>query len=91
MFDYLFQVQDYYICYKKNIQDILSFVFDKNVIFGNNILDQKSSQDYIIKLFSRAVAWKANKQDIITTLSTEANLLAISQITKEAINLFCLM
>lgn len=29
MFDYLFQVQDYYICYRKNIQDILSFIFDK--------------------------------------------------------------
>jgi hypothetical protein len=36
-------------------------------------------------LFGEPIAWKANKQDIITTLSTEAELLALSQTAKEAI------
>jgi len=36
-------------------------------------------------LFGGPIAWKANKQDTITTLSTEAKLLALSQTAKEAI------
>ncbi len=38
-----------------------------------------------MRLFSEVVAWRANKQDIVTTSCTEAELLAISQTTKEAI------
>ena len=44
-----------------------------------------------MKLFSGAVAWRANKQETVTSLSTEAELLAISQTAKEAIYLSCLM
>ena len=36
-------------------------------------------------MFGRPIAWKANKQDTVTTLSTEAELLALSQTAKEAI------
>ncbi len=44
-----------------------------------------------MKLFGGAVAWRAHKQDTITTSSTEAELLAISQTEKEAIYLSRLM
>ncbi len=44
-----------------------------------------------MKLFGGAVASKANKQDIVTTSSSEAELLAILQTAKEAIYLFRLM
>ncbi len=44
-----------------------------------------------MKLFGGEVAWRANKQDIVTISSTEADLLAISQTAKEAIYLFRLM
>ena len=44
-----------------------------------------------MKLFDGPVAWRANKQDTITTSSTEAQLLAISQTAKEAIYLSRLM
>lgn len=44
-----------------------------------------------MKLFGGAVAWRANKQDTVTTSSTEAELLAISQTAKEAIYLSRLM
>ena len=37
------------------------------------------------------MAWRANKQDTVTTSSTEAELLAISQMAKESIYLSCLM
>ncbi len=44
-----------------------------------------------MKLFCGAVAWRASKLDTFTTLSTEAELLAISQTAKAAISLFRLM
>ena len=40
-----------------------------------------------MKLFGGTIAWRANKQDMVTTLSTEAELLAISQEAKKAIYL----
>jgi hypothetical protein len=36
-------------------------------------------------LFGGPIAWRANKQDTVTTSSTEAELLALSQAVKEAI------
>ena len=53
--------------------------------FADNTLDRKSSQGYTIKLFGGLIAWKASKQDTVTTSTTEAELLALSQVAKEAI------
>ncbi|KAK1918692.1 hypothetical protein P3342_001741 [Pyrenophora teres f. teres] len=53
--------------------------------FADNTLDRKSSQGYAIKLFNGIIAWKANKQDTVTTSTTEAELLALSQVAKEAL------
>src|SRR6266480_4937342 len=36
-------------------------------------------------LFGGVIAWRASKQDTVTTLSTEAELLSLSQTVKEAI------
>jgi hypothetical protein len=36
-------------------------------------------------LFGGLISWRANKQDIVTTLSTEAKLLALSQTAREAL------
>jgi hypothetical protein len=38
-----------------------------------------------MKLFRGLITWRANKQDIVITLSTEAELLALLQTVKEAI------
>ncbi len=67
VFHYLFQTQDYCIRYRGDAEDLSSFVFAGDAFFGDNTLDQKSSQGYIIKLFGGAVAWRANKQDTVTT------------------------
>ena len=40
-----------------------------------------------MKLFGGPVAWRANKQDTVTTSSTKAELLALSQTAKESIYL----
>jgi hypothetical protein len=53
--------------------------------FADNTLDRKSSQGYTIRLFGGLIAWKASKQDTVTTSTTEAELLALSQVAKEAI------
>jgi hypothetical protein len=39
-------------------------------------------------LFGGAIGWRANKQDTVTTSSTEAELLALSQTAKEAILIY---
>ena len=44
-----------------------------------------------MKLFGGPIAWRANKQDTVTTSSTEAELLALSQTAKETIYLSRLM
>ena len=51
----------------------------------DNFVDRKSLQGYIIKLFGGPIAWRANKQNTVTTLSTEAKLLALLQTVKETI------
>jgi hypothetical protein len=53
--------------------------------FADNTMDRKSSQGYTIRLYGGLIAWKASKQDTVTTSTTEAELLALSQVAKEAI------
>ena len=70
-------------------------VVQKDGIIGffyvDDSLDRKSSQGYMMKLFGGAVAWRANKQDSVTTSTTEAELLAVSQTARETIYLSRLM
>ena len=64
---------------------VRSFICSSDASFADNTLDRKSSQGYIMLLFGGPIAWKANKQDTVTTSSTEAELLALSQTAREAI------
>ena len=94
VFHYLARTQDHCIRYggsRDDSQDISLFLCASDASFGDNTIDQKSSQGYIMKLFGGPVAWQANKQDTVTTSSTEAELLAISQTAKESIYLSRLM
>ncbi|KAG7110475.1 Copia protein like [Verticillium longisporum] len=52
--------------------------------FADNTLDRKSSQAYAMTLFGGTIGWRANKQSTVTTSTTEAELLALSQAAKEA-------
>lgn len=61
VFRYLFQTQDFCICYGGDERDFSSFVCASDASFADNSLDRKSSQGYIMKLFGGAVAWRANK------------------------------
>ena len=53
--------------------------------FADNTIDRKSSQGYAIKLFGGLIGWRANKQDTVTTSTTEAELLALGQAAKEGL------
>lgn len=90
---YLYNTRSYCIRYGSTPGDenLSSFICASDASFADNILDRKSSQGYIMKLFNGAVAWRANKQDTVTTSSTEAEFLAISQTAKETIYLSRLM
>jgi hypothetical protein len=55
--------------------------------FADNTIDRRSSQGYAIKLFGGLIAWRASKQDTVTTSTTEAELLALAQVAKEAMYL----
>ncbi len=79
---YLYHTRDRSICYGVGNK---ALVCASDASFGDNTMDRKSSQGYIMMLFGGAIAWRANKQDTVTTSSTEAELLALSQAAKEAL------
>src|SRR5467141_3118701 len=60
-----------------------NFIVASDASFADNSLDRKSSQAYAMKLFGSLIGWRANKQDTVTTSTTEAELLALSQAAKE--------
>jgi hypothetical protein len=61
-----------------------NLVVASDAFFANNSTNRKSSQAFAIKLFSRLISWRTNKQNTITTLTTEAELLALAQAAKES-------
>jgi hypothetical protein len=96
---YLYGTRSRAICYRDNDgtndrrddggdnrrKEAQSFICASDASFADNTVDRKSSQGYIMMLFGGPIAWRANKQDTVTTSSTEAELLALSQTAKEAI------
>ena len=69
---------------KTNKDELRIFHCSSDAAFADNP-DRKSSNGYLFKLYGSPIAWKATKQSTITTSSTEAELLALSTATKEAI------
>lgn len=60
------------------------FLVASDASFADNSVDRKSSQGYVMQLFGGTIGWRANKQNTVTTSTTEAELLALSQATKES-------
>ena len=55
--------------------------------FADDPDTRRSSQGYLIQLFGGPVIWKASRQATVTTSTTEAELLALSETAKETIAL----
>jgi hypothetical protein len=61
------------------------FLCSSDASFATDKQTRKSHQGYVFQLFSGPVDWKASKQRTVTTSSTEAEFLALSQTAKELI------
>ena len=61
------------------------YMIASDASFTDNSADQKSSQNYAIKLFEDLVEWQANKQAMIITSIIKVELLALSQAAREEI------
>ncbi|KAI8659271.1 hypothetical protein NCS56_01144000 [Fusarium sp. Ph1] len=61
------------------------FVVHSDASFADNTIDRKSSQGFAMMLFGSLIGWRANKQDTVTTSTTEAELLGLSQAAKEGL------
>ena len=56
--------------------------------FADNLETRKSTQGYLIKLFGRAIIQQSSKQKTITTSTTEAELLSLSNTAREIVALY---
>jgi hypothetical protein len=61
-----------------------NLVIASDASFADNSINRKSSQAFAMKLFGGLIGWRANKQDIITTSTIEAKLLALVQAAKKS-------
>jgi IS30 family transposase len=58
------------------------FMCASDAAYGDNE-DRKSTEGYLCKLFGGPIDWKASKQKTVTTSTTEAELLALSEAGKQ--------
>lgn len=66
--------------YKSNALSIAAYT---DADWGNDISDRKSYTGFVIKLGNSVVSWEARKQRCVALSSTEAEYLAIGDVTKE--------
>ena len=86
---YLYATRFLAIEYNGTFTDVLVIASDAS--FADDPDTRHSSQGYIMSLFGGPVAWKAGKQDTVTTSTTEAELLGMERTTKESFALARLM
>ncbi|KAL2010783.1 hypothetical protein VTN00DRAFT_3501 [Thermoascus crustaceus] len=81
---YLNRTKSYAIKYSLPPDDFTSdiFICASNAAYADNE-DRKSTEGYLFKLFGGPVDWHSGKQKTITTSTTEAKLLAISEAGKQ--------
>ena len=76
---YLYSTKSLAIEYFRNSE---IFLYTSNTAFADNI-DRKNTEEFLFKLFGRPIDWRASKQKTVTISITEAELLALSYITKK--------
>lgn len=86
---YLKGTKNYCLVFKKTNEDLQGHV---DADWGSDKTDRKSYTGFVFKLSGGAVSWKSCKQKTVALSSTEAEYMALSEATKEAIylrNLLC--
>lgn len=85
---YLQGTKDYGLIYKKNDAVIYGFA---DADYANDVVDRKSYTGYVFMLSGSAVVWRSQKQKSVAISTTEAEYVAISEATREAVYLKQLM
>jgi hypothetical protein len=83
---YLFGTRFLGIIYSGELSDT-SLIIASNASFANNKETRHSSYGYTISLFSGLIAWKAAKQNTITTLTIETEMKGVELTAKEVMGL----
>jgi hypothetical protein len=81
---YLVRTKTLAIQYGPTTEGQQPFICASDAAFADNV-DRKSSDGYVFTLYGGPIDWKASKQRTVTTSSTEAELLALSNAAKEMI------
>ena len=85
--EYLYNTRSYALQFGGSEEETSeTFISASNTSFADNS-DRKSLQGFIMKLFGGTISWKICKQATVTTSSTEAELLVLSQTAREAMYL----
>jgi hypothetical protein len=82
---YLAQTRDYAIKYTYNPDHSRIYEIASDASYADDITTRRSTQAYIMKLFNGPIAWQSTKQKTVTTSTTEAELLALSNTARETI------
>lgn len=81
---YLKGTKNYGLCYKRNVgaESLVGYV---DADFASDISDRKSTTGYIFEVFGCSVVWYSKKQGVVTVSTTEAEYVAASLATCEAL------
>jgi hypothetical protein len=69
------------LCYSGHTKEVLRIASD--AAYGDDKRTRRSTQGYVVSLFGGPIDWKSNKQRIVTTSTTEAELMALTFAAKE--------
>jgi hypothetical protein len=83
--EYLVRTKYLAIEFDGNQQGRRIFITSSNSAFADDTMTRNSSYGFYVSLFSSVIHYKAVKGTTVTTLSTEAELLALSLTAKEFI------
>lgn len=81
---YLKGTQDHGLTFKRSAQPLIGYA---DVDHSECVVDRKSYTGYVFILANGAISWKAKKQGITATSSTQAEYIALSEDAREAIHL----
>jgi hypothetical protein len=78
---YLYRTRFLAICYKREDFEV-ALQAASDASFADNV-DRRSSGGFLFKLFGGPIDWSAKKQKTVSTSTTEAELLALSETAKQ--------
>jgi hypothetical protein len=79
---YLAKSKDMGICYESRGETAISIAAFADADFASNQVDRKSITGFIVKIAGAPVVWAAKKQTLVSQSTTEAELIALSAVSK---------